>query len=93
MPLTATKSQASILLGVSEDTVDNLLNQGLLRRTPGNRFVFITLESIATYTCLPLEIVVQEFRLVPCKPVKSSAGPKQPTAPADDQNTPNQGAA
>jgi len=65
MPLTATKAQTASLLGVSDDTVDNLIHQGRLRRTLGNRFVHITLESVAEYTHLPLELVVCEFRLVP----------------------------
>jgi hypothetical protein len=67
MPLTATKAQTASLLGVSDDTVDNLLHQGRLRRTLGNRFVHITLESVAEYTHLPLEMVVSEFRLMPPK--------------------------
>jgi hypothetical protein len=70
MPLTATKSQTASLLGVSEDTVENLLHQGRLRRTLGNRFVHVTLESVAEYTHLPLELVVNEFRLVPHMPAK-----------------------
>jgi len=64
MTLTATKYQAATMLGVSEDTVENLINQGLLRRLPGNRFVHITLESIAKYTSLPIECVLGELRLV-----------------------------
>ena len=73
MPLTATKTQTAILLGVSEDTVERLLHQGRLRRTLGNRFVHITLESLAAYTRLPLEIVVAEFRL-------EARTPEQPAA-------------
>jgi hypothetical protein len=86
MPLTATKYQASILLGVSDDTIDNLLRQERLRRTAGNRFVHITLESVAEYTRLPLEIVVQECRLVPCKPVKTTNDPKQSLESSDGQD-------
>jgi hypothetical protein len=67
MTLTATKYQTAIILGVSEDTVENLINQGLLRRLPGNRFVHITLESLAKYTSLPIDYVLSELRLVPLK--------------------------
>jgi hypothetical protein len=79
MPLTATKSQTASLLGVSDDTVDNLLHQGRLRRTLGNRFVHITLESVAEYTHLPLEIVVNEFQLAPRVPSRPSAEPETST--------------
>lgn len=79
MPLTATKYQSAVLLGVSDDTVDNLLHQRRLRRTPGNRFVHITIESVAEYTQLPLEIVIQELRLVP--PRASSGKEKASTLP------------
>ena len=62
MALTATKTQTAILLNVSEDTVENLLHQERLKRIAGNRFVHITLQSIAQYTSVPLELVVQELR-------------------------------
>jgi len=77
MPLTATKAQTASLLGVSDDTVDNLLHQGRLRRTLGNRFVHITLESLAEYTHLPLEVVVNEFRLVPLRPQNTAISMSQ----------------
>jgi hypothetical protein len=93
MPLTTTKSQTATLLGVSDDTVDNLLTQGRLRRTLGNRFVHVTLESIAEYTSLLIEIVVQEYRLVPCRPAKPGKGPNRPPALADDHDTPGREAA
>jgi hypothetical protein len=65
MTLTASKFQTAYMLGVSEDTVENLLYQGKLRRTSGNRFVHIYLESIAEYTKMPLEFVLRECRLAP----------------------------
>ena len=80
MPLTATKSQTAKLLGVCEDKVDNLLQQGLLRRTEGNRWVHVTLDSIALYTGLPLEVVVREFSQVdqkPTEPIAAAGIPKQ----------------
>ena len=64
MPLTATKLQAAGMLGVSEDTVESLLHQGRLRRTVGNRYVHITLESLAKYAEIPLELVFRELRTV-----------------------------
>ncbi len=65
MPLTATRSRAAFLLGVSDDTIDSYLQQGLLRRTRGDRFIHVTLESIAKQSHLPLDLVVQECRLAP----------------------------
>ena len=76
MPLTATKFQTANLLGVSDDTVENLLHQGRLRRTLGNRFVQITLESVAAYTNMPLEHVLNECRLAqrwPTRPRRTQA--------------------
>jgi hypothetical protein len=70
MSLTPTKYQVSRMLGVSEDTVDNLIHQGHLLRVPGNRFVNIRLQSLADYTGLPLEYVIRECRLYPIRPTK-----------------------
>jgi hypothetical protein len=69
MPLTATKLQTAKMLGISDDTVDNLLHQRRLSRTPGNRYVHITLQSIADYTSLPLEQVVRELQELSRPPV------------------------
>lgn len=63
--LTATRNQTASLLGVSLDTVDNLIRQGRLRRTAGNRYVHITLESIAEYAQVPLHVVIEQLRTIP----------------------------
>ena len=68
MTLSASKYQASIILGVCRNTVDNLLHQGLLQRTKGNRHVEITFQSISNYSKLPLEWVIREFRFIPRRP-------------------------
>jgi hypothetical protein len=77
--LTATRNQTALMLGVSVDSVDNLLHQGRLQRTPGSRFVFITLSSICTHVCLPLDVVVREARLVS----ENLRQPERGAAPGD----------
>jgi len=100
--LTATRNQTALMLGLSVDSVDNLLNQGRLRRTGGGRFVHVTLESLSEHCRLPLEIVVQEFRLVSAnlREPERGAAPGDaaqdasvpfPAAPRKDQPTEDRG--
>jgi len=78
MVLTASRYQASVILGVCEASVVNLIHQGRLERTKGNRYVEVTLRSLAAYTELPLEVVIAELRQVPRRPRFAASEPASP---------------
>jgi hypothetical protein len=68
--LTASKYQARIMIGVSDEIVDGMIVSGKLTRIPDIWCVRITALSLAACLQLPVELVIRELRELPERPPK-----------------------